>query len=181
MKVFAFSVFALMVSLFTTNTFAESTPNCNSDAPRCIAETEFDNTSATSCLDVKAYYGGCTPMYGELFFYSPYCAGLTGATCATLREYEGEEYLEVSELEEVVACGGSGYCGWRDGVNKTGSSSVGNAARAKLHVCASGGIAEESYWDTLSECTSNAVGQTKHAKNDYCTDSVWDTLCDGWL
>lgn len=179
-KVLAFAALAI-VALSAAESEAVY---CNSPNPRCVTALAWDSNSL-ACLDVKASTS-CTPVckYGGggtcSVWNSYYAAGCmdTGTnTCATIGLLE-DESEDVAGIEEAMeTCSGTGYCGWRDGSNKSPSAGVAHAARAKLHSCAQNGYSDEATYDTLFECTTS----NPHTKNLYCTDVVWDTLCNEWL
>lgn len=163
--------------------------NCNAlDSGRCVIARNYDNSSSsmvctdaptsTSCTTVCGYntpYGGCGMWFTR---YHASCGHpmQIGTSCSSRITEDGR--VEDPEMIEVTTCGATaGYCGWRDGSNKSPSAGVAHAARAKLHSCAANGYNDESNYDTLVECTSG----NPHTKNNYCADSVWDTLCNEWL
>lgn len=166
----------LILSAFSTSQ-AEAIPMCNTTASRCIYALNWDNSSTSdTCLDKDTSYN-CTENGMYTNFALNCLPGYKEMDCEMLRAYTTQEDPSTLSAPENTCGSATGYCGWRDGSNRSPTSGVTSSARAKLHSCSQNGYSDESTYDTLFECQSG----NPHTKNLYCADTVWDDLCNLWL
>ncbi len=184
MKLLATAAFALS-ALFAFNAQAETAemPTCNHNQDRCIIEWGFDSYGGLfkSCIDVPSTSScSATPTMNR------YCAsgdpewlGIDDCGGARSAEYTTPNASEIIQEQDYITGDRSSYLGWRLNTQMS-ATAVTNSSRAKLHACSQSGSQDESTYDTYSECTANAFGETEHAKNVACSDTTWDTLCASW-